>query len=108
MCEHGPLRQYVGDLWDSRNVFTQSSTTILTLTITEELAKKIARIEDRVRQMETKMITRDDLDSLIESLELITENPAILKEIDEALREYQQGMYYTYEQVFGEKPRRTP
>ena len=77
------------------------------MAVTEELAKRLRSMEKRVKQLETRMIANDELDSLIESVESITENPTILREIDEALSDFREGRYYMYEQVFGEKLRRT-
>ena len=49
------------------------------------------------------MITKEDLDVLMETIEVLSTNPRVLNEIDEALEEYGKGRYYRYEEVFGEK-----
>jgi len=49
------------------------------------------------------MVTKEDIDALMETFEVLSTNPRILKEIDEALEEYRKGEYHTYEEVFGEK-----
>jgi len=48
------------------------------------------------------MVTKDEIDSLMESLEILSSNPNILKKIDEAVGQYKRGEYHTYEEVFGE------
>lgn len=47
------------------------------------------------------MITKDEFESLVETVELLAQNPTILKEIDEAIEEYREGQYHTCQEVFG-------
>ena len=67
--------------------------------ILEELTE-IRRSIDRIRG---DMVTKDEVNSLIETVEILAENPGIIKEIDEALGQYRKGKYFRFEDVFGEK-----
>ena len=53
--------------------------------------------------MRKDTITKDEVDSLLETVEILAENPDIIKEIDEALAQYRKGRYCTMEDVFGER-----
>jgi uncharacterized membrane-anchored protein len=69
----------------------------------ESLITELKDIKERLKRIETSMITKEDIDALMETVEALSINPRILKEIDEALEEYRKGEYHTYEEVFGEK-----
>lgn len=69
----------------------------------ESLIIELKDIKERLKRIEMSMVTKEDIDALIETVEVLSENPRILKEIDEALEEYRKGKYHTYEEVFGEK-----
>jgi len=66
--------------------------------ILEELTE-IRRSIDRIRE---EMVTKDEVNSLVETVEILAENPGIIKEIDEALEQYRRGRYCKFEDVFGE------
>ena len=66
--------------------------------ILEELTE-IRRSIDRIRE---EMVTKDEVNSLMETVEILAENLGIIKEIDEALEQYRRGRYYKFEDVFGE------
>jgi hypothetical protein len=61
---------------------------------------EIRRSIDRIRK---DMVTKDEVNSLMETVEILAENPSIIKEIDEALAEFKKGKYYRFEDLFGEK-----
>lgn len=63
--------------------------------------KDLREIRRKVESIEERMITKEELESLMETIELLIENPAILKEIDEAIEEYREGQCHTCEEVFG-------
>ncbi len=67
----------------------------------ETIVEELREIKRKVESIEERMITKDELESLMETIELLVENPAILKEIDEAIEEYRKGQYHTCEEVFG-------
>jgi uncharacterized membrane-anchored protein len=69
----------------------------------ESLIIELRGIKERLKRIETSMVTKEDIDALMETVEVLSTNPRILKEIDEALEEYRKGEYHTYEEVFGEK-----
>jgi len=69
----------------------------------ESLIIELRDIKERLKRIETSMVTKEDIDALMETVEVLSTNPRILKEIDEALEEYRKGEYHTYEEVFGEK-----
>jgi len=69
----------------------------------ESLIIELRDIKERLKPIETSMVTKEDIDALMETFEVLSTNPRILKEIDEALEEYRKGEYHTYEEVFGEK-----
>lgn len=58
---------------------------------------------ESLKRIETSMVTKEDIDALMETVEVLSTNPRILKEIDEALEEYRKGEYHMYQEVFGEK-----
>ncbi len=65
------------------------------------VAKKLSKIERRVRSIEAEMLRRKDLEPLFESLQLLRENPNLLKEIEKVFADFREGKYFTYDQVFG-------
>ena len=69
----------------------------------ESLIIELRDIKERLKRIETSMVTKEDIDALVETVEVLSTNPRILKEIDEALEEHRKGEYHTYEEVFGEK-----
>lgn len=69
----------------------------------ESLIIELRDIKERLKRIETSMVTKEDIDALMETVEVLSTNPRILKEIDDALEEYRKGEYHTYEEVFGEK-----
>jgi len=69
----------------------------------ESLIIELRDIKERLKRIETSMVTKEDIDALMETVEVLSTNPRILKEIDEALEEYRKGECHTYEEVFGEK-----
>jgi 5-bromo-4-chloroindolyl phosphate hydrolysis protein len=69
----------------------------------ESLTIELKDIKERLKRIETSMVTKEDIDALMETVEVLSINPRILKEIDDALEEYRKGEYHTYEEVFGEK-----
>jgi len=60
-------------------------------------------VKERLKRIERNMVTKDDVEALIESLGILSENPKILEDIDKAIEEYKGGEYYRYDEVFGEK-----
>jgi len=60
-------------------------------------------VKDRLKHIEENMVTKDDVEALIESLEILSENPRILEEIDKTIEDYKKGEYYRYDEVFGEE-----
>lgn len=69
----------------------------------EDILHELVEIRRKIERIEERMITKDEIDFLMESLEILSSNPKILKEIDKAIEQYKRGEYYTYEEVFGEK-----
>ena len=69
----------------------------------ESLIVELRDIKRKLKRIEANMITKEDLDVLMETIEVLSTNPRVLNEIDEALEEYGKGRYYRYEEVFGEK-----
>jgi len=69
----------------------------------ESLIIELRDIKERLKRIETSMVTKEDINALMETVEVLSTNPRILKEIDEALEEYRKGEHHTYEEVFGEK-----
>ena len=69
----------------------------------ESLIIELRDIKERLKRIETSMVTKEDIDALVETVEVLSTNPRVLKEIDEALEEYRKGEYHTYEEAFGEK-----
>ncbi len=69
----------------------------------ENLIIELRDIKQKLKRIETNMVTKEDLDALMETVEVLSANPRVLNEIDRALEEYRKGKYHTYEEVFGEK-----
>ncbi|MGB9660283.1 MAG: hypothetical protein ACPLY9_07220 [Nitrososphaerales archaeon] len=69
----------------------------------EDILHELVEIRKKIERIEERMVTKDEIDSLMESLEILSSNPKILKEIDKAIEQYKRGEYYTYEEVFGER-----
>jgi len=69
----------------------------------ETLIFELRDIKQKLKRIETNMVTKEDLDALMETVEVLSTNPRVLNEIDSALREYRRGKYHTYEEVFGGK-----
>ena len=53
-----------------------------------------------VETMKENMATKDEIDALLETVDVLAENPSIIKEIDDALEQYRKGKYYKFEDVF--------
>ena len=71
--------------------------------VSGSLAAELRDVKDRLKRIEENMVTKDDLEALIETLEVLSENPRVLEEIDEAIKGYKRGEYHRYEDIFGEK-----
>lgn len=69
----------------------------------ESLIVELKDIKQKLKRIEANMISKEDLDMLMETIEVLYTNPRILNEIDRAVEEYRKGKYHTYEEVFGEK-----
>ncbi|MGQ9461362.1 MAG: hypothetical protein ACUVTE_07615 [Candidatus Bathycorpusculaceae bacterium] len=54
--------------------------------VLKTLLAELGEVKERLKHIEENMITKDDLESLIESFEILSENPKIVKEIDKAIR----------------------
>jgi len=67
------------------------------------LEAELRDVKERLKRIEENMVTKDDIEALIETFEILSENPNVLKEIDQAIEEYRRGEYYKYKDVFGEK-----
>ena len=67
----------------------------------ESLTAELRDVKERLKRIEENMVTKDDVGALIETLEILSENPRVLKEIDKAIEEYKRGEYHKYEDVFG-------
>ncbi|MFQ5711546.1 MAG: hypothetical protein ACE5GD_07180 [Candidatus Geothermarchaeales archaeon] len=59
-------------------------------------------IRERLKRIEENMVTKEDIDSLVETVEILSSKPRILRDIDRAVKEYKRGEYHTYEEVFKE------
>jgi len=71
--------------------------------VLENLMTELRDVKDRLKHIEEKMVTKDDVEALIESLEILSKNPRTLEEVDKAIKEYKRGEYYRYDDVFGEE-----
>jgi len=64
---------------------------------------ELTEIRRRIDRILADMVTKDEVNSLVETVEVLAENPGIIKEIDEALEQHRKGKHYRFEDVFGEK-----
>jgi len=67
------------------------------------LEAELRDVKERLKRIEENMVTKDYIEALIETFEILSENPNVLKEVDQAIEEYRRGEYCKYKDVFGEK-----